>query len=182
MGVGPHASYVIAASTVLGGGAAGAGGEADDDEDEEAEYAWLPPDSLKPFKLGDLTGNDDGQASEDVVLAESVSAAERSLRAAGARQPPSGKGYIQDDLYGGYSDSDGGWGIAVQVSKEQHSSRLVCNGRHICMPQHISVGCLQSCQVCWQLRQTLADRVFRGLLLGQFGDAVGGMLTTSVCT
>lgn len=26
------------------------------DDDEEAEYAWLSPESLKPFQLGDLTG------------------------------------------------------------------------------------------------------------------------------
>jgi len=29
-------------------------------EDDEAEYAWLPPESLKPFMPGDLTGEKGG--------------------------------------------------------------------------------------------------------------------------
>jgi hypothetical protein len=82
--------------------------------DDEAEYAWLPTASLKAFRPGDVTGNEDGIVSGDPVLAASVAAAEGALRAA-AGGVGGGRGRGGD----GDSDSDGGWGI----------SREVCGGR-----------------------------------------------------
>ncbi len=37
-----------------------ADGDAANGGDDEAEYAWLPPDNLKPFYAGDTTGQEDG--------------------------------------------------------------------------------------------------------------------------
>jgi hypothetical protein len=36
--------------------------------DDEAEYAWLPYHSIKPFAPGDVSGNETGQAPGDPVL------------------------------------------------------------------------------------------------------------------
>lgn len=78
----------------------------DDKEDEEAEYAWLPYTSIKPFNLGDISGNDTGIAPADPVLLASVAAAENMLRSKQLQQQQAKADY--DDG----SDSDGGWGIS----------------------------------------------------------------------
>jgi hypothetical protein len=97
----------------------------DDKDDEEAEYAWLPYDNIKPFALGDVSGNDDGQAPADPVLLASVAAAEAALRAATAKQQQqaasraSGSGFAAAagvlEVTDEGSDSDGGWGVSREV-------------------------------------------------------------------
>ena len=77
----------------------------------------MPYGSIKPFRLGDVSGNDDGLASADQVLLASVAAAEAALRAAGAHQSPHSKSYeVLDGYEGADSDSDGGWGASREVS------------------------------------------------------------------
>jgi hypothetical protein len=83
----------------------------EDKGDEEAEYAWLPYHSIKPFALGDVSGNESGQAPLDPVLAASVVAADAALRAANAAAAASGKPAGNEDG----SDSDGGWGVSREV-------------------------------------------------------------------
>jgi hypothetical protein len=96
----------------------------DDKGDEEAEYAWLPYDNIKPFALGDVSGNNDGQAPEDPVLLASVAAAEAALRAATTKQQQqaanraasgfaAAAGALDASAEG--SDSDGGWGVSREV-------------------------------------------------------------------
>lgn len=96
----------------------------DDKGEEEAEYAWLPYDNIKPFALGDVSGNNDGQAPADPVLLASVAAAEAALRAATAKQQQqaaarsggfaAAAGGLEGSDDG--SDSDGGWGVSREVS------------------------------------------------------------------
>lgn len=79
----------------------------DEESEDEAEYAWLPYTNIKPFNLGDVSGNDNGVAPADPVLLASVIAAEAMLR---SKQQSSSRSFSDDA-----SDSDGGWG----VSREQ---------------------------------------------------------------
>eukprot|EP00798_Chlamydomonas_sp_ICE-L_P025170 gene25170-10800_t len=112
-------------------------------ESDEAEYAWLPVDCLKPFKLGDVSGTAGAPPSGDPDLKAAISAAEMALRnllvteAAAAGGLTSGddlalSGSLPDELAaggfdGGYdSDSDGGWGIP---SPQKPSSILQGGGR-----------------------------------------------------
>lgn len=93
-------------------------GPGDDKGEEEAEYAWLPYDNIKPFCLGDVTGNESGIAPADPVLLASVAAAEAALRAAGNKQHMSGRGVHGPggaELLDEGSDSDGGWGVSREV-------------------------------------------------------------------
>jgi hypothetical protein len=73
--------------------------------DDEAEYAWLPYHSIKPFAPGDVSGNETGQAPVDPVLQACVVQAEAALVAANA-----GRQLLEDG-----SDSDGGWGVSREV-------------------------------------------------------------------
>lgn len=56
--------------------------------EDEAEYAWLPPDNIKPFAAGDISGT--GEPPVDPQLPLCIGAAERAMaddaarRAAGA--------------------------------------------------------------------------------------------------
>jgi hypothetical protein len=53
----------------------------DADDEEEAEFAWLPVDCLKPFALGDGSGNPDGLAVDDVNLRACIAAANKAVEA-----------------------------------------------------------------------------------------------------
>lgn len=91
--------------------------------DDEAEYAWLPYHSIKPFAPGDVSGNETGQAPIDPVLQACVVQAEAALAAANRQQQ------VEDG-----SDSDGGWGISREVSSSTRS--------------HVAVGCAQTKVQC----------------------------------
>ena len=70
--------------------------------DDEAEYAWLVADALKPFVLGDTSG-DGAEPPNDELLAQCVEAANRA--AASLKEEIEEYGEKHYD-----SDSDGGWG------------------------------------------------------------------------
>ncbi|GIM15000.1 hypothetical protein Vretimale_17869 [Volvox reticuliferus] len=110
----------------------------EEEDDEEAEYAWLPLDCLKPFKVGDISGN--GGESGPIIdpnLRTSIAHAEVAMRQAerpanaGSMLAPEANGGLlpkleeaglDDDLLLAdstkpcqaeedfQSDSDGGWG------------------------------------------------------------------------
>ncbi|CAD7703269.1 unnamed protein product, partial [Ostreobium quekettii] len=92
------------------------------EDDEEAEYAWLSPASLKPFRSGDLSGRGDGIESQDPVLRSSIAAAQRSLK----DSEEAGMQWGSDN-----EDSDGGWGYSATLlhgsAGKQHSSRTKKN-------------------------------------------------------
>lgn len=79
----------------------------DDNGEEEAEYAWLPYIHIKPFNLGDISGNDSGIPPADPVLLASVAAAEAMLRTS---QQQSAQQQQQRRSSDDGSDSEGGWG------------------------------------------------------------------------
>jgi hypothetical protein len=83
--------------------------------DDEAEYAWLPYHSIKPFAPGDVCGNETGQAPVDPVLQACVVQAEAALAAANT-----GRYQLEDG-----SDSDGGWGVSREVRVAIGSGRYV---------------------------------------------------------
>lgn len=95
--------YVVATATAATATAVAAAG--DEKGDDEAEYAWLPYHSIKPFQAGDVSGNETGQAPNDAVLQGCVVQAEAALAAANAS-----RGQQEDG-----TDSDGGWGISREV-------------------------------------------------------------------
>ncbi|GIL66592.1 hypothetical protein Vafri_20082 [Volvox africanus] len=113
-------------------------GVGEEDEDEEAEYAWLPLDCLKPFKVGDISGNG-GELGPiiDPNLRTSISHAEAAMRQ--TERPANAGSLLAPEVNGGVvpkleaagmdddllladgskpgqaeedfqSDSDGGWG------------------------------------------------------------------------
>ncbi|GLI58399.1 hypothetical protein VaNZ11_000099 [Volvox africanus] len=113
-------------------------GVGEEEEDEEAEYAWLPLDCLKPFQVGDISGNG-GELGPiiDPNLRTSISHAEAAMRQterpanAGSLLAPEVNGGVASKLEGAgmdndmlladgsklgqveedfQSDSDGGWG------------------------------------------------------------------------
>jgi hypothetical protein len=118
----------------------------DDKGDEEAEYAWLPYDNIKPFALGDVSGNNDGQAPADPVLLASVAAAEAALRAATAKQQQAASragasGFAAaaaGDATDEGSDSDGGWGVSREVCGASGANYLVpsCAAAHQVLFEH----------------------------------------------
>lgn len=77
----------------------------DEKGDDEAEYAWLPYHSIKPFAPGDVSGNETGQAPGDTVLQACVVQAEAALVSANSGRQP-----VEDG-----TDSDGGWGVSREV-------------------------------------------------------------------
>lgn len=52
--------------------------------EEEAEYAWLPPENLKLFRHGDISGT--GEPPVDPALPLCIAAAERALSEDAARR------------------------------------------------------------------------------------------------
>eukprot|EP00798_Chlamydomonas_sp_ICE-L_P023659 gene23659-9190_t len=101
-------------------------------ETEEAEYAWLPVDCLKPFKLGDVSGNTRTGPSDDPELKSSILAAELALRNLLVTEAMAAGGLTSSDdrvLSGSLtsieslsgncdSDSDGGWGPTAEEIQE----------------------------------------------------------------
>ena len=75
---------------------------------EEEEYAWLPAESLKPFKPGDNAGVAEGTASTDLNLQACVEAASKALlQREKLELSQEGQGN-PGEMNGHQTDSDGG--------------------------------------------------------------------------
>lgn len=98
----------IISASIRSLGAGGDGAKGGGEDNDEAEYAWLPLDCIKPFRLGDVATAQGLPPQEDASLRLSVAAAEAALRAS---LVSTGSGGGAAGTSGADSDSDGGWGI-----------------------------------------------------------------------